>query len=156
MHLSVNCESTARHRTWMTAADGYWALCVPHKFFMEAVWINMHQQVGYYILIAAPRAIQQTVVDCDKGTHLLYFTTEIIIMYRMCVCLDKDDWSVFNCQCCSVSSPGQRCRLMRVTSWKHGLFRLWLYNMFVVTVFCVHRVIYLDSLPCWNSAQPSR
>lgn len=140
MHLSVNWESSLEELDIEHEWQLLIATALTPQVCAAAVWINMHLQVGHYTLMAPSRAIQQTVVDCDKGAHLLYFTTEIIVMYWMCVCLDKDDWSVFSCHCCSVSSPGHRYRLMRLTSWKCGLFGLRLYCMYVFYV------IYVDFL----------
>lgn len=45
---------------------------------------------------------------------------KITVLYRMCVCLDKSDWSVFNCQCCSVPRPGAEVKANEIDQLDGG------------------------------------
>lgn len=45
---------------------------------------------------------------------------KITVLYRMCVRLDKSDWSVFNCQCCSVPRPGAEVKANEIDQLDGG------------------------------------
>lgn len=109
--------------------------------------MNQHASTGWSL---HPNS---TLKGNSANSCWLWQRCSFTVVNRMCVCLDKDDWSVFNCQCCSVSSPGQRCRLMRLTSCKHELFHWRLYCMLAGTVFYLRWVIYVEFLPCSISAR---